>query len=103
MDTQSPQTKGAPAKGPEVATFAGGCFWCLEAVYDQVKGVEAVESGYIGGHVDDPTYEAVCGGGTGHAEAIRVTFDPSIISYRELAELFLAVHDPTTLNRQGND
>ena len=103
MDAPSTQTKGTSTNGTEVATFAGGCFWCLEAVYDQIKGVQAVESGYIGGHADNPTYEAVCGGGTGHAEAIRVTFDPRIISYKELVELFLVVHDPTTLNRQGND
>jgi peptide-methionine (S)-S-oxide reductase len=87
----------------EVATLAGGCFWCLEAVYDQVQGVESVESGYTGGTVEHPTYEAVCDGQTGHAEAVRVTFDPHTISYRELLEIFFAVHDPTTLNRQGND
>lgn len=89
--------------GREVATLAGGCFWCLEAVYDQLRGVERVESGYIGGTVENPTYEAVCGGRTGHAEAVRVTFDPRAISYRELLEIFFVVHDPTTLNRQGND
>jgi peptide-methionine (S)-S-oxide reductase len=87
----------------EVATLAGGCFWCLEAVYEKVQGVESVESGYTGGTVEHPTYEAVCGGQTGHAEAVRVTFDPHAISYRELLEIFFAVHDPTTLNRQGND
>jgi len=87
----------------EVATLAGGCFWCLEAVYDQLKGVVSVESGYIGGQVDRPTYEAVCGGQTGHAEAVRITFDPNIVSYQELIEVFFAVHDPTTLNRQGHD
>ena len=87
----------------DVATFAGGCFWCLEAVYDQVKGVNLVESGYTGGHVDRPTYEAVCGGQTGHAEAVRITFDPGIVSYRELLEIFFVIHDPTTLNRQGHD
>ncbi|MBX3331005.1 MAG: peptide-methionine (S)-S-oxide reductase MsrA [Nitrospira sp.] len=87
----------------EVAILAGGCFWCLEAVYDQVQGVESVESGYIGGNLDHPTYEAVCGGQTGHAEAVRITFDPKVISYRELLEIFFAIHDPTTLNRQGND
>lgn len=89
--------------GHEVATLAGGCFWCLEAVYDQIRGVEGVESGYIGGELDHPTYEAVCGGKTGHAEAVRVTFDPHVISYQELLEIFFVVHDPTTLNRQGND
>ena len=87
----------------EVATLAGGCFWCLEAVYDQLKGVVSVESGYTGGHVDRPTYEAVCGGRTGHAEAVRITFDSAVASYRELLEVFFVVHDPTTLNRQGHD
>ncbi|ALA56823.1 peptide-methionine (S)-S-oxide reductase MsrA [Nitrospira moscoviensis] len=87
----------------EIATLAGGCFWCLEAVYDQVTGVESVESGYIGGSLDHPTYEAVCSGRTGHAEALRITFDPRAISYRELLEIFFVIHDPTTLNRQGND
>ncbi len=87
----------------EMATLAGGCFWCVEAVYDRVKGVISVESGYIGGQVPNPTYEAVCMGRTGHAEAVRITFDPAVVSYRELLEMFFAVHDPTTLNRQGND
>lgn len=86
-----------------VAILAGGCFWCLEAVFDQMVGIHSVESGYIGGHVDRPTYEAVCGGETGHAEAVRITFDPSQVSYKELLEVFFSVHDPTTLNRQGND
>jgi len=89
--------------GFATATLAGGCFWCLEAVYDQVKGVLSVESGYIGGVVDHPTYETVCGGGTGHAEAVRITFDPMIVSYRELLDVFFVIHDPTTLNRQGHD
>ena len=87
----------------EVATFAGGCFWCLEAVFQNFRGVERVVSGYIGGTVENPTYEQVCTGRTGHAEAIQVTFDPSIITYRELLELFFAFHDPTTLDRQGPD
>lgn len=91
------------SSGKDAATLAGGCFWCLEAVYDQMKGVESVESGYIGGTVENPTYEAVCGGRTGHAEAVRVTFDPNVVSYRELLEVFFVIHDPTTLNRQGND
>lgn len=86
-----------------IATVAGGCFWCLEAVYDQIRGVVSVESGYIGGHVDHPTYEAVCSGRTGHAEAVRITFDPTLVSYRELLEVFFVIHDPTTLNRQGQD
>ncbi len=89
--------------GMEIATLAGGCFWCLEAVYDQVKGVHSVESGYIGGQVDEPTYEQVCGGRTGHAEAVRITFDPSVVSYRDLLNVFVVIHDPTTVNRQGND
>lgn len=85
------------------ATLAGGCFWCTEAVYNDVIGVESVESGYIGGTVANPTYKQVCGGDTGHAEAIRVGFDPERISYAELLDIFFATHDPTTLNRQGND
>jgi peptide-methionine (S)-S-oxide reductase len=89
--------------GKEVATLAGGCFWCLEAVYDRMVGVESVESGYLGGHVHAPTYAQVCGGDTGHAEAVRITFDPSITTFRELLDVFFAIHDPTTLNRQGND
>ncbi len=88
---------------PSVATLAGGCFWCLEAVYDQMKGVQSVESGYIGGHTDRPTYESVCSGTTGHAEAVRVTFDPELVSYRDLLEVFFVIHDPTTLNQQGHD
>jgi len=87
----------------ETATLAGGCFWCLEAIYDQLKGVHSVESGYTGGKIVNPTYEAVCGGGTGHAEAVRITFDPAIVSYRALLEVFFVIHDPTTLNRQGHD
>ena len=89
--------------GFSIATVAGGCFWCLEAVYDQMKGVVAVESGYIGGQVDHPTYEAVCSGRTGHAEAVRITFDPTVVSYRELLDVLFVIHDPTTLNRQGHD
>lgn len=87
----------------EIATLAGGCFWCLEAVYDQTKGVSSVESGYMGGKNADPTYEQVCSGRTGHAEVVRITFDPAVISFRELLEMFFVIHDPTTLNRQGND
>lgn len=93
----------AVSSDKEVAVLAGGCFWCLEAVYDHIRGVESVESGYIGGNLDDPTYEAVCEGMTGHAEAVRITFDPAVVSYKELLEIFFSVHDPTTLNRQGND
>ena len=87
----------------EIATLAGGCFWCLEAVYDEIKGVDAVESGYMGGKNADPTYEQVCGGQTGHAEVIQISFDPKVVSFRELLEVFFVIHDPTTLNRQGND
>jgi peptide-methionine (S)-S-oxide reductase len=87
----------------EIATLAGGCFWCLEAVYDEMKGVDSVESGYMGGQVPNPTYEQVCNGNTGHAEVIQVSFDPAVTSYRELLEVFFVIHDPTTLNRQGND
>lgn len=89
--------------GKEIATLAGGCFWCLEAVYAELQGVESVESGYMGGHVPSPSYEAVCTGRTGHAEAVRITFDPTVVSFRELLKVFFAIHDPTTLNRQGND
>lgn len=85
------------------ATLAGGCFWCTEAVFLQLAGVNSVESGYIGGTRPDPTYEEVCRGTTGHAEAIRIGFDPALISYDELLDIFFATHDPTTLNRQGND
>ena len=87
----------------EVATLAGGCFWCLEAVYDQLIGVSDVVSGYSGGQVVDPSYQAVCTGKTGHAECVQLTFNPSVISYRELLEVFFTIHDPTTLNRQGAD
>ena len=85
------------------AILAGGCFWCTEAVFLDVAGVDTVESGYIGGHVDHPSYKAVCGGDTGHAEAIRVTFDRDVLSYADLLDIFFATHDPTQLNRQGND
>ena len=87
----------------DVATLAGGCFWCTEAVYQNLRGVESVESGYIGGTRPDPTYEEVCTGTTGHAEAIRITYDPDQIGYGDLLNIFFATHDPTTLNRQGND
>lgn len=90
-------------KKMEVALLAGGCFWCLEAVFEQLKGVEKVESGYAGGTFANPSYKAVCTGVTGHAEVVRITFDPAVISYRDLLAVFFAVHDPTTLNRQGND
>jgi peptide-methionine (S)-S-oxide reductase len=87
----------------EIATLGGGCFWCTEAVFTQVRGVTAVESGYAGGHVQAPTYEQVCAGNTGHAEVIRIEFDPAQIAYRDVLGIFFAVHDPTTPDRQGND
>ena len=87
----------------EVATLAGGCFWCLEAVFDQLAGVEDVVSGYAGGHVPNPTYKHVCTGETGHAEVVQVTFNPDVLSYRDLLKVFFTIHDPTTLNRQGAD
>ncbi|HLF73794.1 MAG TPA: peptide-methionine (S)-S-oxide reductase MsrA [Anaerolineales bacterium] len=87
----------------QTATLAGGCFWCLEAVFDEVKGVHSVESGYAGGHVEDPSYREVCTGRTGHAEVVQIHFDPNVVSYRDLLSVFFAIHDPTTLNRQGAD
>ena len=96
-------TTEAAGRDMEIATLAGGCFWCLEAVYDGMKGVESVVSGYMGGRSPRPTYEQVCGGRTGHAEVVRLTFDPAAVSFKELLEVFFVIHDPTTLNRQGND
>jgi peptide-methionine (S)-S-oxide reductase len=87
----------------EVTTLGGGCFWCLEAVYDELKGVEDVVSGYAGGSVANPTYDHVCSGMTGHAEVVQVTFDPSVISFDQILDVFFTIHDPTTPNRQGND
>jgi len=89
--------------GKALATLGGGCFWCLEAVYLDLKGVERVVSGYAGGHVANPTYEAVCSGATGHAEVVQLTYDPAVISFRQILEVFFTIHDPTTLNRQGAD
>ena len=100
MTTHAPLTH---SQENTVATLGGGCFWCLEAVYEQLNGVESVESGYMGGQLPNPTYEAVCMGTTGHAEVVQVRFDPITITFRELVEVFFAIHDPTTLNRQGND
>jgi peptide-methionine (S)-S-oxide reductase len=91
------------ANGSETATLAGGCFWCLEAVYDDLKGVEDVVSGYSGGTVERPTYEQVCTGRTGHAEVVQIKFDPKVISFAEILKVFFTIHDPTTLNRQGAD
>jgi peptide-methionine (S)-S-oxide reductase len=87
----------------ETAVLGGGCFWCLEAVFDRLQGVKSVESGYMGGHIENPTYRQVCGGDTGHVEVVRITFDPQEISYSDLLDVFFEIHDPTTLNRQGND
>jgi len=102
MDQQHAQ-QPSTSSTKEIATLGGGCFWCLEAVYDEVNGVERVESGYAGGVMSHPSYEAVCSGTTGHAEVVQVTFDPQIISFKEILEIFFAIHDPTTLNRQGAD
>ncbi len=99
--TESPSDADTPAT--EVATFGGGCFWCTEAVLEQLDGVQDVTSGYMGGEVDDPTYQQVCSGTTGHAEVVQVTFDPEVISYEKVLEWFFRSHDPTTLNRQGYD
>ncbi|HMO57864.1 MAG TPA: peptide-methionine (S)-S-oxide reductase MsrA [Roseiflexaceae bacterium] len=87
----------------ETATLGGGCFWCLEAVYQELKGIERVVSGYAGGHIDNPSYRAVCDGTTGHAEVIQLSYDPTIISFADLLDVFFTIHDPTTPNRQGND
>jgi peptide-methionine (S)-S-oxide reductase len=90
-------------KTKEIATLGGGCFWCLEAVFEQLRGVEKVESGYAGGHTANPTYQQVCNGNTGHAEVVQITFDPALVSFRDILDVFFATHDPTTLNRQGAD
>jgi peptide-methionine (S)-S-oxide reductase len=87
----------------EIATLGGGCFWCLEAVYDQMEGVLSVESGYMGGHIPNPDYRMVCAGRSGHVEVVQVTFDPAVASYRDILEVFFAIHDPTSMDRQGND
>ncbi|WP_373975359.1 peptide-methionine (S)-S-oxide reductase MsrA [Chitinibacter sp. SCUT-21] len=87
----------------EIATLAGGCFWCLEAIYQQIRGVKLVRSGYMGGHVSQPQYRQVCEGNTGHAEVVQIEFDPTIVAYADLLTVFFAIHNPTTLNRQGND
>jgi peptide-methionine (S)-S-oxide reductase len=104
---QQLEKKGKPPMNApqhvEKATFGSGCFWCTEAVFLRLRGVQSVVSGYAGGHVQDPTYEQVCSGATGHAECIQITFDPQLVSYVELLKVFFKTHDPTTLNRQGND
>lgn len=102
--TNSPKNANDGMAGAtEIATLGGGCFWCLEAVYEQVNGVLRVESGYAGGRVPNPSYEAVCTGTTGHAEVVQITFDPRVVTFRDLLEIFFVIHDPTTLNRQGAD
>lgn len=100
---ESDMTDGKAEQRREIAVLGGGCFWCLEAVFDGLAGVDSVESGYAGGRDPDPDYEAVCSGQTGHAEVVRVTYDPDVLTFRELLAVFFAIHDPTTLNRQGND
>jgi len=97
------ENAGAAEATPATATFAGGCFWCTEAVYAELKGVKSVTSGYLGGAVPNPTYKDVCTGQTGHAEAIQIEYDPAVVSFQKLLEVFFATHDPTTLNRQGAD
>jgi peptide-methionine (S)-S-oxide reductase len=101
MNGETRKPASEPSK--EVATLGGGCFWCLEAVFNRLRGVERVESGYAGGNKPDPTYEEVCMGTTGHAEAVQLTFDPKLVSFKEILEIFFTIHDPTTLNRQGAD
>ena len=105
MQTQQMDEKAASNEPDSlaIATFGGGCFWCTEAIFDQLQGVYEVESGYAGGDLKNPTYEQICSGQTGHAEVIQIKFDPTIITYAELLEVFWTTHDPTTLNRQGND
>ncbi|MGD2157051.1 MAG: peptide-methionine (S)-S-oxide reductase MsrA [Anaerolineales bacterium] len=95
--------KQDPSQKYEIATLGGGCFWCLEAIYEQIKGVEQVISGYSGGHISNPSYEQVCTGRTGHAEVVQIHYDPKVINYREMLEVFFSIHNPTTLNRQGTD
>src|SRR5437870_11721289 len=97
------QKEGTASSSNEVAILGGGCFWCLEAVFEQLRGVEKVESGYAGGTGAQPTYHDVCTGRTGHAEVVQVTFDPAVLSYRDLLDIFFGIHDPTSLNRQGAD
>jgi len=93
----------AVMEGREVATIAGGCFWCVEGAFTPLRGVDSAISGYTNGHVANPTYEAVCGGATGHAEAVQITYDPTVLSFKRVLDIFFTVHDPTQLNRQGND
>lgn len=103
MSQNFEQTGAKGQQNYQVATLAGGCFWCLEAVYLQLKGVQKVESGYAGGHVANPSYKQVCNGNTGHAEVVQLTFDPGVVSFKDLLDVFFTIHDPTTLNKQGYD
>ena len=105
MNGKSPSSDPTPTEGhpSQTATLAGGCFWCLEAVFEQLRGVEKIISGYSGGSVPQPSYQAVCSGATGHAEAVQITFDPTQVTYRDLLDVFFTIHDPTTLDRQGAD
>ncbi len=103
MTTNDERSGDSSPRIEEVATLGGGCFWCLEAVFEELRGVKEVVSGYSGGSVPDPAYEQVCTGTTGHAEVVRVIFDPTVISFREILEVYFSIHDPTTLNRQGAD
>jgi peptide-methionine (S)-S-oxide reductase len=103
VNQQEQQSGATPVEKQEVATLGGGCFWCLEAAYEQLNGVVQVESGYTGGSVANPSYKQVCSGTTGHAEVVQVTFDPAVVSFTEILEVFFSIHDPTTLNRQGAD
>ncbi len=97
------ETPSTSTAGQEITTLGGGCFWCIEAAFDLLQGVESVESGYMGGTQPNPSYDAICTGATGHAEVVRITFNPSVISFRDILQVFFTLHDPTTLNRQGND
>jgi len=97
------EMQGGERRGDEVAVVGGGCFWCLEAAFERVEGVRSVDSGYAGGHVHDPSYREVCAGRTGHAEVVRIAFDPAVVSYRRILEIFFEIHDPTTPDRQGAD
>lgn len=101
--THLPKTKTSPTNGLEIATFGAGCFWCTEAIFQQLKGVEKVQSGFSGGHIEKPSYKQVVEGTTGHAEVVQLQFDPTIITFEELVQVFFTTHDPTTLNRQGAD
>ncbi|MBV6465314.1 MAG: peptide-methionine (S)-S-oxide reductase [Candidatus Brocadia sp.] len=103
MVTDEKNQPATPPQSKEIVTLGGGCFWCIEAFFDELEGVECVESGYSGGRVDNPTYQQVCTGTTGYAEVVQITFDPTIVSFREILEVFFTMHDPTTLNRQGAD